>query len=68
MYFLGPDSSIAFVYEIKTRYLQQFVAPSSIKRGGSENSLYFNSLGMLPPEDLHNIPADDDDLVKMSDE
>lgn len=59
---------VAFVAEIKSRFQQRFIASLSLQRGGTERSLYFSSLFMLPPEDYHNFLLEDDDVGVMKHE
>ena len=65
-----PKYNIAFVFEIRIRYLQRMSqnVSNSIKKGGSADSLYFNSSAMTPPEECHKTLAPNDEIGMMSDE
>ncbi len=59
---------VAFVAEIKARFEKRLLAttPASIKKGGAHNSVYFNSLSMVPPEHFHTVPAEGDEVARLS--
>ena len=60
----------AFFADIKQRYDKREleITPESIKKGGSLNSIYYNSYTMLPPEDFHMNAIADDEIAKLTPE
>lgn len=61
-------NSKAFLAEIKKRYEERLLLTTSlnVKKGGSENSIYYNSSTMLAPEPFHKIPIAEDEINQLS--
>jgi paired amphipathic helix protein Sin3a len=61
-------NSKAFLAEIKKRYEERVLISTSlmVKKGGSENSIYYNSSTMLAPEPFHKIPIEEDEINQLS--
>lgn len=62
-------NSKAFLAEIQERRQKKTSdkTPILIKKGGTQRSVYYNSLSLLSPEIYHIVPVDGDEIALMSD-